>query len=165
MEEPEKCAWASAYQNQDIICVNTNSGYRASAYDPQGKQTVLKLDADDNALGVAVREALAHSRFLSLDEARKFLDYRNGEQSYAEWIKDLMDRQGYKSKAALFRSMKYCGITLSKGMITIAPTIHEDLDSWGRNKSDGLEDVIVAADRPASEIGAALKLAFSRCVE
>ena len=165
MDEPEKNAWASAYQNQDIISISTDSGYRTRAYDPEGKETVLKLDANDSALGTAVKEALAHSRFLSLDEARDFLDYRRVEQRYAQRIKSLMERQGYKDKAALFRKMKHCGITKSKGMITIAPTIHEGLDSWGRNKSDGLEDVFVAADRPASEIGAALRLGFSRCLE
>lgn len=165
MDEPEKRAWASAYQNQEMISISTDSGYRRCAYDPQGKHTVLKIGADDNALGVAVKEALAHSRFLSLDEARPFLDYRNTEQRYAEWIKSIMDGHGYRSKTDLFRNMKHCGIELSNGIITIAPTIHEDLDSWGRNKSDGLEDVFVAASCPASEIGAALRLGFSRCVE
>jgi hypothetical protein len=76
-----------------------------------------------------------------------------------------MSRQGYKNKAALFRKMKRCDLTLSKDVIMIAPTVHEEMDSWGRNKSDGLEDVFVAADRPASEIGAALRLGFRRCVE
>jgi hypothetical protein len=165
MSDAEKCAWAGADQNPDVICISTYSGYRACAYDPQGKETILRPDADDNALGVAVKEALAHSRFLSLDEARKFLDYRRLEQRYDEWIKSLMERQGYKDKTALFGKMKHCGITLSKGIIEIAPTIHEELDSWGRNRSDGIEDVLISADESAERIGAALRLGFSRCVE
>ena len=165
MDQPEKCALASAYQNQDIIWVRTESGFRDSAYDPQGKETVLRVDADDNALGVAVTEALAQSRFLSLEEARTFLDYRIGMKIYDERIRSLVESEGYKNKAALFRRMKHCSITLEKGIIKIGPTIHDGSNAWGRNKSDGLEDVVIASDRPVNEIGTALRLGFSRSVE
>lgn len=164
MDEPEKCAWASAYQNQDIIWICTDSGYRSCAYDPRGKETILRPDADGTALGVAVKEALENSRFLSLDEAREFLEYRRAEQKYEARIESLMDSQGYKTRASFFRKMKRCDITLLKGMIKIGPTIHEGLDSWGRNKSDELEDVLVPADAPAEQIGAALKLGLSRSI-
>jgi len=164
MNEPEKVAWAHAYRNQDIICVYTYSGYRGCAYDPQGKETILGVDTDDIVLGIAVQEALAHSRFLSLDEAQEFLDFRLVEQRYAERIKSLMERQGYKNKTALFRRMELCSITLSKGTIQITPMIHKKLESWVRNKSDGIEDVFIAADSLPNEIGAALRLGFSRCV-
>ena len=165
MNEPEKYAWASAYQNQDLIWISTDSGHGICVYDPQGKETVLRPDADDNALGAAVKEALAHSRFLPLGEAREFLDYRRAEQKYARRIESLVESHGYKNKTALFRKMKRCGIELFKGVMTIGPTIHEELDSWVRNKSDRLEDVVLAADSPASQIGAALRLGFSRCTE
>jgi len=164
MNEPEKYAWASAYQNRDIIWISTDSGHGLCAYDPQGKETVLGLDADDNALGVAVKAALGSSRFLSLDEAREFLDYRRAEQVYNERIKSLMERYGYNNKAALFGRMKRCDVTLVNGMIEIGPTTHEELDSWVRNKSDGLEDVLVSADAPVERIGAALRLGFGRSI-
>ena len=164
MNEPEKCAWASAFQNQDMIWISTDSGHGACAYDPQGKETELELDADDNALGVAVKEALGRSRFLSLDEAREFLDYRRVEQRYGDWVNSIIERHGYKNKAVLFRRMKCCDITLSNGMIKISPTIHEELESWGRNKNDGLEDVIIPAEAPVERIGAALRLGFGRSI-
>lgn len=165
MDEPGKCAWASAYQNPDIIWVCTESGYRGSSYDPEGKETLLRVDADNYALGVAVKEALAHSRFLSPEKARIFLDYRTGTPKYEARIRSLVESEGYRNKIALFSRMKYCHITLSKGVINIGPTIHDGSDSWRRNKSDGLEDVVIAADRPPAEIGAALRSGFSRCVE
>lgn len=164
MNEPEKCAWASAYQNRNIVWITTDSGRGACVYDPQGKEAVLGLDADDNALGIAVKDALAHSRFLPIEEAREFLDYRRAEQVYNERIKSLMERYGYNSKAALFGKMKRCDVTLVNGMIEIGPTTHGELDSWVRNKSDGLEDVLVSADAPVERIGAALRLGFSRCI-
>ena len=164
MDDPEKCAWAQAYQNQDIICVHSCSGFRGCAYDPNGKESVLGVDAGDGVLGIAVWNALAHSRFLSVREVPDFFDCRRVEERYAEWVKSLMTRQGYKTKAALFRNMKLCSIRLSKGTIEMFPTIHEELEAWGREENDGIKEVFVGADSLPNDIGAALRLGFSRCV-
>lgn len=165
MDDLEKCAWAQAYQNQDIIRVQSCSGYRGCAYDPRGNETVLGVSADDDALGIAVRNALGSSRFLSIKELPDFFDYRRVEERYADWVKSLMTRQGYNTKTALFRGMKFCSIRLSKGTIEIVPTIHKKLEAWGREKNDGIEEVFIGADSLPKEIGAALRLGFSRCVE
>jgi len=161
----EPRARASALQNQDFTWVYTYSGRGLVAYDPQGKDAILGLEADDNALGVAVWEALASSRFLSPREAMKFLDYRTGGNEYEERVKSLGRMHGYKNKSAMFKNMKSCGITLSKGGIEIKPSIHETLEWWGRTKNDGIEDVLIPAGSLFHEIGAALKLAFSRCLD
>lgn len=165
MEQPAKYSWASAYQNEQLIWIYTDSGRGMCVYDPQGKEAVLKIHADDKALGEAVKEALACSRLLPPEEAREFLDHRRAEQVYDRRIESLVHDHGYKNKYALLKRMKRCSIEMFKEMITIAPSVHESLESWAREKSDGLEEVIVEACRPASEIGAALRLAFSRCVE
>ena len=160
----EPRARASALQNQDFTWVYTDSGRGLVAYDPQGKDVILGLDADDNALGVAVWEALASSRFLSPKEAMKFLDYRARGDEYKKRVKSLMCMHGYKNKSAMFKNMKACSITLSQGTIEIRPMIHKGLDVWGRTKNDGIENVLIPANSPANEIGAALRLAFSRCL-
>lgn len=59
--------------------------------------------------------------------------------------------------------MKSCDIEEREGMITIGPNNHEKLEAWGREKGDGIEDVVIAASSSHAEIGAALRLAFSRC--
>jgi hypothetical protein len=161
--EPRACA--SARQNQDFTWIYTDSGRGLIAYDPQGKDVILGLDADDNALGAAVREALAFSRLLSLKEAMKFLDYRTRGDEYKQRVKFLMDMHGYKNESSMFKSMKCCGITLSKGTIEIRPSIHKVLDGWVRTKNDGIENVLIPANSRFHEIGSALRLAFSRCVE
>jgi hypothetical protein len=165
MKYMEPCACAKARQNQDFIWVYTNSGRGLVAYDPEGKDIILGLDADDTALGVAVREALASSRFLSPKEAMMFLDYRTKGDEYEKRVNSLMGMHGYKGKIAMFKNMKSCSITLEKGTIEIRPSIHKTLDGWVRYKSDGIEDVLVPADSPSHTIGTALRLAFSRCVE
>jgi len=165
MKYMEPCASASALQNQDFTWVYTDSGRGLVAYDPQGKDLILGLDADDNALGVAVREALASSRLLSPKEAMKLLDYRTSGDEYKERVKSLMRMHGYKNKSAMFKNMKCCGITESKGMIEIRPSIHDRLDGWGRTKNDGIENILISATRQPHYIGAALRLAFSRCLD
>jgi hypothetical protein len=161
--EPRACA--NARQNQDFIWVCTYSGRGLIAYDPQGKEVILGIDADEAALGVAVREALASSRLLSVKEAMKFLDYRLRGDEYEERVKSLIEMHEYKNKSAMFKNMKSCSITLSKGTIEIRPTIHEELYAWGRTKSDGIEDVLIPANSGFHEVGSALRLAFSRCLE
>lgn len=59
--------------------------------------------------------------------------------------------------------MKNCGIHCFNGVITISPTRHEKLEGWGREKGDGIEDVILSVDSSPTEIGAGLRLALSRC--
>jgi len=76
-----------------------------------------------------------------------------------------MDRYGYRTKRALFKNMKSCGILAEGDVIIISPSRHEKLEAWGREKGDGIEDVVIEANRSPSEIGAALRLAFSRCTE
>jgi hypothetical protein len=165
MKYLEPCARARAHQTQDFIWLFTDSGLGLVAYDPQGKDFILGLDAENAALGVAVREALASSRFLTPKEAMKFLDYRTMGDEYEERVKSLMETHGYKSESAMFKNMKSCYIFQSKGTIEIRPTIHKAFRGRARTKNDGIEDVLIPASSPAHEIGAALRLAFSRCME
>lgn len=109
-------------------------------------------------------KALSDSRTLNVLEDRvAFFDLEKGKEQYANWVAMLMEKYSYKSKKALFRDMKNCGIHLVNNMITISPTRHEKLEAWGRTKGDGIEDVILPADSSPAEIGAGLRLALSRC--
>jgi hypothetical protein len=177
MNEITKVAWANAKFNGDFILVETFSGYTSSMRDPKGKQRFLAPDANDEELGLAVLDALASSRFV-LPGPRtdvwihpdagfdmELYDYRQTAARYAAWTKDLMARYGYKTKRALFKNMKSCSIERKGGTITISPSHHEKLEAWSREKDDGIEDAVIAADAKPAEIGAALRLAFSRCTE
>lgn len=166
---------AGAKNNGDFICIETWSGYRSSNLDPKGKQHLLSPDVSDEALGVAVLDALAFSRFVlpaprtdvwqhpDAEFDKELYDYKLGIERHAKWIADLMSHFGYKTKRALFKNMHSCDIERKEGSITIGPTHHEKLEAWSREKDNGIEDVVIPADSTPSEIGAALRLAFSRC--
>ena len=154
MNEVIRGAWAFAKSNQDFSLIETVSGYRgAAALDPKGIQRFLAPDASDEELGLAVIDALAHSRWVlpaprsgssyppEVEFDLELYDYKKVAERYAAWTKDLMARYGYKTKRALFKNMKSCAIERKGGTITIRPSHHEKLEAWDREKDDGIEDV------------------------
>ena len=74
-----------------------------------------------------------------------------------------MERYGYKTTRAMFKDMLYCSIQSNGSLITIKPSHHRKLDQWGWDRDFPIENVVVPADSSPGEIGAALRLGFSRC--
>jgi hypothetical protein len=166
MNDVTEKKWASALFNGDFYLIETYSGYRGSSRDENGKQHTLDPNADANSLGSALMDALLHSRFLTLAELDDFFDYRKNQQSYEAWVQALITKHGYKSKNALFKKMACCNITVNvaDGTMEICPMRHEKLEGWGREKDDGIENVIIPANSSEAVVGDALRLAFSRCI-
>jgi len=154
---------AAALFNGDFILVETYSGHRSSRFDPHGAQHLLAPEAGDETLGAAILDALSRSRFLPLEDARPFLDPQRVRQEYAAWTQSLMTRYRYKTKRALFGDMIRCGIQMAADIITIKPARHDRLEGWGRTLGDGIEDVVIPDGSTAADVGAALRLGFSRC--
>lgn len=165
MNEVKEKKWASALWNGDFYLIETWSGYRRAALDPKGKQYTLESNASVDALGAALLDALSHSRFLSLGEIDDFFDSKKGEKIYEAWVQELIERHGYKSRRELFKNMASCSVrvVVDEGVMVIGPSRHEKLEAWGREKDDGIEDVIISASSSAVAVGEALHLAFSRC--
>ena len=164
MNEVTKRNCAAAFYNGHFFCVHTMSGYRSMGRDPQGKEHFLSPDATDLALGDAVSDSLVHSRILTLEQTADFFDYERGKKQYAEWVENLMNRFGYKTRKALFRDMHHCTIESQQGRLLIVPKHHEKLEGWSREKDDGIENVSIPSDSSPEDIGKALRLAFGRCL-
>jgi hypothetical protein len=155
----KKCA--DAKYNGDFIGIETYSGYTLEMADPDATEYLLEPDVSDEILGQAVLDALKQSRFLPLEEAKALR--LNIEKNYADWIKKLMIKYGYKTKRALFKNMKSCGIECHEDIITIRPSHHEKLEGWGGTGISPDSYVKIPADAMPAEVGAGLRLAFSRC--
>ncbi|GFM38029.1 contact-dependent growth inhibition system immunity protein [Desulfovibrio psychrotolerans] len=171
MSEVTRGYWAAVVCNADFICVDTFSGYRGGdRRDPKGKQHLLSPEANDLELGEAVVDALAHSRWI-LPSRREGSTYPEGVEfdmslydykaNYPLWVNALMERYGYKNKRALFKNMKNVSIESKNGILTLIPTHHAKLEAW-----EGVVEearVVIPATSSPEEIGAALRLALSRC--
>lgn len=81
-----------------------------------------------------------------------------------KWVQDLISQYGYKSRRELFKDMKHCSVMCTKGQITINPSRHEKLKAWGGKGIKDSDHVVLPVDSSPAEIGAALRLALSRCI-
>jgi hypothetical protein len=176
MNEVIRGYWAVALFNNDFIFVETYSGYRGGTdADPKGKAIFLAPDVNDETLGVAVLDAMTHSRFVlyapregstyppEIEFDTEIGVYKLSAERYLQWVKDVMARYRYKTRRKLFQDMKNCSIERKSGVITIMPSEHQKLEQWGRDTVDQFENVVIPDNSTAAEIGAALRLAFSRC--
>ncbi|HDL8054208.1 contact-dependent growth inhibition system immunity protein [Yersinia enterocolitica] len=155
--------WVSVSSTKDFLSVDTYSGLGMVGRDPLFPPNLLPPDTDDQTIGEAVLIALSNSRTLSLEESADFFDLEKGKERYAAWIAMLMERYGYKTKRALFKDMKRCSIHCLNDVITISPSRHEKLEAWSGRGIKESDHVVIPADSIPEEIGAALRLALSRC--
>jgi hypothetical protein len=147
--------------NEKFISIRPCSGYTMSVIDFTQPEFLFDISVSDEDLGKAVVESLKNSRFLELEKAYELEDIC--KEHYPKWVAQLMERYGYKTKRALFRGMNSCSIELEDKTITIRPSHHDQLEGWSGNAITERNKVHIPFDAPHSEIGAALRLAFSRC--
>lgn len=175
MNDIVKTSWADAGANKDFIYIKTHSGYRSSRADPLGVEHYTSLEITDQNLGALVLDALAHSRFV-LPEPRKdvwvhpeatfdmdLYDHNLTNQRYDQWVNSTLERYGYKAKRVLFKDMKKCNIESKMGQIIIRPSFHEKLELWSSKGLSESDNIIIPSGSSPSDVGAALRLAFSRC--
>lgn len=176
MQNLVKTAFASAKMNNDFLCLETRSGYRSTKFDPKGVQHLMDVTVNDAELGKLVLDTLSHSRFV-LPEPREgvwihpeatfdpdLYDREISLANYNKWVDKLIETYSYKNKTALFKNMKNCSIDLTSERLRISPSRHEKLDAWSGDGLTVADDVILPVDSSPEEIGAALRIAFSRCI-
>jgi len=111
---------------------------------------------------------LALSRFLPPEERSEedlaLFDRDAVSERYLEWVRSLMTTYGYKTKRELFKDMKNCSIECRNGTIIIGPSCHDRLEGWSGDGIRQEDHVVIRADGPVADVGAALRLAFARCI-
>jgi hypothetical protein len=152
--------WADVHRTQRFISVEPLSGYRIIQREDDGYVTYLEPVACDEALGRALLDSLARSRFIfppdpAFSEAERYM------RCYHNWQKDFMRRYGYKTKRDAYKNMDWCRAKKSEGKISIQP--HQ------RDKPEYFRDlppektVVIPVTDDAEAVGAAVRLALSRC--
>lgn len=167
-DEVVDTAWALAKHNEEFLLIETCSGYRMIKADPRGKQLYFPPDVDHQVLGLALLEVLSASRIIHplkrSEEDLELFDWKKNEVRYKAWIESVKEKYRYKTNKAMFKNMASCHITRRQGTIEIVPTFHDRLQSWSGTGIEKSDHVIIPSDSDPAAIGAALKLAFSRCI-
>lgn len=159
-----KKSWAYVKSNKDFIFIETYSGYRNCLPDSEGKQFILMHSISDYDLGIAISEALAVSRQIDPKESPGFFDFMGRViPLYESWVAQMIVDFGYKTRRAMFKDMKSCSVESLNGFVSLQPSYHEKLEAWsGKGITEG-DYVVVSENSSFAEIGAALRLALSRC--
>lgn len=132
--------------------------------DPEGKRFFLSRFSSDLELGASLIEALAVSRTVDPKKSPDFFDVRGRViKEYDEWMAQVMAKFNYQTKRALFKAMKSCSVDAVDGLITLRPSHHEKLEAWSGKGITEQDYVVMSSSSFHEEIGAALRLAFSRC--
>lgn len=168
-------AWANVKLNKELLCIQTYSGYGSSRADHNGVMHLLPPDAADVVVGEALLDALSKSRFV-LPEPRKdvwihpeatfdseLYDFNSMMRRYKDWVAGLMTQYGYKTKKALFKDMKSCNVESKLETLEMTPSHHEKLEAWSGDGFSEADNIIISASSSPEKIGAALRLALSRC--
>ncbi|MFP3550584.1 contact-dependent growth inhibition system immunity protein [Paraburkholderia sp. SIMBA_049] len=105
-------------------------GYRGGLPNPLGKRIQISNAVIDEVPGSAMMDALTASCFLHPNDHHEFFDIRGRVvHQYEDWVKTVMAAYGYKTRRALFKEMKNCGIEERDGVVMMRPTHHEKLEA------------------------------------
>lgn len=157
---------ADIIRNQDFYQITTMSIGMLGFPEPNMPFQVFGLDVTDEEIGRRIRDALAASRMVSMDEFQEI--WRNKDQMItkrsAEFNDLLMKQYGYKNRRELYRNMDICGVTLREGKIEVQPTHQKALDgSYTVKKDTGPFAQYISETASDAELGAAIREGFSRC--
>jgi len=153
---------ASLTGSSAFIDVVTCSGYRAYRADRAAFGCTFATDVPDDQLGNAIRKALSLSRQIEFSEVKAFFDLTHMQRLYDDWVALMMLSHGYKSRRALHQALCSCHCEIDGATVRLIPSRREGTEGYvGFGTSD--VDVIVPSDASDAELGAAARLALSRC--
>jgi len=155
---------ASAKANRHFISIEILYGMSMGILDKDVENIFLPPDMeDDEILGEAVLFALKSSRPVYADELPVICNHKRNKELYDEGIKQMMKRFKCRTKGDLMRRTKSVFISKNGDFISFSPSRQEKLDAWS-GISDQTGDVVISFSSKPAEIGAALRLAFDRCI-
>lgn len=154
---------AIAYSNDRFYNISSQAVGLIIIGDPDGEHLFLPPDENDEALGRAVRQALAASRPISLENLNQFIDSGELKRKGEEENSLMMRKFGYANKRALYKSMKFCSISVISEGIEFQPTHRKGLSGYTVRTDLDLVPVIVPQTARDMELGLASREAFTRC--
>jgi CDI immunity protein len=151
---------ATIHRSAKFISVETLSGVPGLMYQEDKPYRVyLDPDATNELVGRTLLTALNKSRFVNNSEP-EFFDPDRATRVWANWEEDVMQRYGLKSRRDVYKSLDWCRGETFDGKIEIEP---HRRGSPGWRSLPPEKTVIIPATDDAEVVGAAVRLALSRC--
>jgi hypothetical protein len=157
---------ADAWSNGRMLCIISRPGGFNTSTVGRTRQAHFGPSTRTSPLGAAVKKALDHSRVLTrkaLEKPSADLGRKERRLQHLQRLIPLMERYHYKTARAFFLHMQHCSIGRSGDRIQIAPSEHDQMDGWRSLPSEFT--LFLKADSSNAQIGAALLLAFSHCMD
>ena len=154
---------AAAWLTNEFLCIETYSGLGLVGTDDLFPAILLPPGTDDHTSGKAVSKALSTSRTLTEAQYSLFFNQEERKKKHEDKVFMLINTYRYKSRRMLFKDMRCCSIECLNGKIRFLPTHHEELEAWNDSGITKSDHVIISTHCTSSDIGAALRLGFSRC--
>ena len=154
--------WAVINQTEKFTVTLQLSGYRRHLYEDQTHPIYLDPNPTEETLGSALLESLNISRFVDPWKEGDFFSADRIVASDKAWHAEFMKRFRYKTLREAYKNMLYCLAQRSEGRIAIRPHRRGDKPRFWWDLPPEQTVVIPATDDPGI-LGAAAKLALSRC--
>ncbi|MET2524668.1 contact-dependent growth inhibition system immunity protein [Ralstonia pseudosolanacearum] len=161
MKKPS--ATATVDFNGDFYRIITMSQGVMSYAEPSVEPSYLDPQVDDDLLGRALREALAKSRQVSVEDFQKIFQSGVVQKLGKEREALAMEKYGYKTRRAMLKKMDTCSVSVVDNQIEIQPTHQKSLDGWTVTTDEGPFPLYVPGTATDVELGAALREGFKRC--
>jgi CDI immunity protein len=155
--------WCSIHSNLGFISVSTSTGYRRSAYDPNGVHVVHKSSVTDEKLGHAIREALGASKPLKEEDISEFFSTDNAESNYAIFVERILKGMGDISRVKAFKNMKLVHVVIRDNKLALSPTKKERGEAWSGKGLSEESSLVLCPEISSAELGAAAKSVIEAC--
>lgn len=154
---------AIVYSNDRFYKISSQAVALIIIGDPDGVRLFLPPDESDEVLGRAVRQALAASKAVPREYVSQLINSGELKRKGEEENSLMMKKFGYANKRTLYKSMKFCSVSVISEGIEFQPTHRKGLSGYTVRTDLDLIPVIVPDTASDMELGLALREAFARC--
>jgi len=149
------------FDGEHFIIV-TLSGYRSLRMDFSVEDYIMGESTPNEELGLKAVLAARAGRVVPPDDA-EFYNLEKSNMRYDAWVAKSVKALKFKSKRAFYKNKNRCGFNIKDEIITIKPSNHVKNDAWSGDGIKEEDKVKLPESSSYEDIGAAIRLAFTRC--
>lgn len=149
------------YFAEDFISVTANSMGSLYYFEYSFQPILLRVDCSNEQLGLAILEALSHSKQISINEFSENFESGFFREKYNEYIQYLVKRFNYKNKKQLFRTILSVSISEIDDEFQAISTHQDSLYGFSAEGQSCI--TLIKSSVSPSALGTFAREALSRC--